>query len=96
MNIMLCIELDKINVASNLLESLIKYVQRHAKTAEIKQRDILIVKTLRELEKDGFNYSGKNKVVSKMLKELAQKNKPTSWEHYTPELIPFHEWLGGE
>lgn len=93
-NIMLCIELNRIDEASRLLETLRKYVQRHQKDAEIKQRDVLIVKTLRELEKDGFNYNGNNKTVSKMLKELAQKNKPTSWEHYSPELIPFHEWLG--
>lgn len=94
MNIMLCIELNKIDEASRKLETSRKYVQRHEKSSEIKPRDILIVKTLRELEKDGFNYNGSNKVVAKMLKELSQKNKPTSWEHYSPELIPFHEWLG--
>lgn len=94
LNIMIFIESNKINEASRKLESLRKYVQRHQKDAEIKQRDILIVKTLRELEKEGFNYNGGNKIISKMLKELSQKNKPTSWEHYSPELIPFHEWLG--
>jgi hypothetical protein len=31
-----------------------------------------------------------------MLKSLSQKNKAVSWEHYSPELIPFHEWLGGK
>lgn len=92
-NIMLCIELNKINEASRLLESLRKYVERHEKTSEIKQRDLLIVRTLRELEKDGFNYDTKNKEVTKMIKILSQKDKPTSWEHYSPELIPFHEWL---
>ena len=91
---MLCIELSKIDEASRLLETLRKYVQRHQKNGEIKLRDVLIVKTLRELEKDGFNYNASNKTISKMLKELSQKNKPTSWEHYSPELIPFHEWLG--
>lgn len=93
MNIMLCIELGKIDEASRLLESLRKYVQRHTKASEIKQRDILIVKVLREMEKQGFNYDKNNKVISKMIKELSQKGKPTSWEHYSPELIPFHEWL---
>jgi hypothetical protein len=93
MNIMLCIELGKIDEASRLLESLRKYVQRHTKTSEIKLRDILIVKVLREMEKQGFNYDKNNKIISKMLKDLSQKGKPTSWEHYSPELIPFHEWL---
>ncbi len=96
MTIMLCIELNKIDEASRLLESLRKYVQRHEKNSEIKIRDIKIVKLLRELEKQGFNYNPADKIVSKMVKELAQKNKPTSWEHYSPELIPFHEWLEGK
>ena len=48
------------------------------------------------MEKDGFNYKAGNKVIAKMLKELSIKGKPTSWEHYSPELIPFHEWLAGK
>ena len=96
LNIMLFIELNKIDEASRLLESLRKYVQRHAKTSEIKLRDIIIVKVLREMEKDGFNYIAENKIIAKMLKELSIKGKPTSWEHYSPELIPFHEWLAGK
>ncbi len=90
---MLCIELNKINEASRLLESLRKYVQRYKMAAEISPRDLLIAKTLREMEKDGFNYPSKNKEVNKLHKELSQKGKATSWEHYSPELIPFHEWL---
>ncbi len=96
MTIMLSIELNKIDEASRSLESLRKYVHRHEKSSEIKIRDIKIVKLLRELEKEGFNYNPDDKVVSKLLKELAQKNKPISWEHYSPELIPFHEWLEGK
>ncbi len=96
MNIMLCIELGKIDEASRLLETLRKYVQRHEKNSEIKHRDIMIVKLLRELEKDGFTYKKENKTIPKMLKDLSIKGKPTSWEHYSPELIPFHEWMGNK
>ena len=93
LNIQIFIELNKIDEASNSLESLRKYIERTGKNEEMKERDILIVKFLREIEKDGFEYSVSNTSAEKMLKELSQKGKPISWEHYSPELIPFHEWV---
>lgn len=95
-NIMLCIELNRIDEASRLLESLRKYIQRNEKTAEFRLRDLLISKTLREMEKDGFNFNRQNNTVNKLLRELSLKGKNTSWEHYSPELVPFHEWLGSK
>ncbi|MGZ4118034.1 MAG: tetratricopeptide repeat protein [Bacteroidia bacterium] len=96
LNIMLYIELNKLDDASRSLESLRKYIQRNSKTHDIKPRDILIVKALREFEKGGFMVNHKNTILSKMLKDLSQKGKSISWEYYTPELIPFHEWLGAK
>lgn len=95
LNILVFIELDKINEASRALEALRKYMERLTKSDEVKQRDILIIKLLREIEKDGFRFNPKNANAAKMLKELSEKNKPTSWNYYTPELIPFHEWVKG-
>lgn len=95
LNIIVFIELNKINEASRSLEALRKYMERLTKSDEVKQRDILIVKLLREIEKDGFRFDPKNANASKMLKELSEKGKPTSWNYYTPELIPFHEWVKG-
>jgi hypothetical protein len=48
---------------------------------------------LRELQKDGFEYDPKNSVTNKMLKELSEKDADTSWEYFSSELIPFHEWV---
>jgi hypothetical protein len=93
LNIQLFIELNKIDEASNSLESLRKYMERTGKTEEIKPRDILIVKLLREMEKDGFMLELENKAVTKLLKELSEKDGSASWEHYSSELIPFHDWL---
>jgi tetratricopeptide (TPR) repeat protein len=93
LNIMVFIELSKINEAARGLEALRKYMERLSKSDEVKQRDILIIKLLREIEKDGFRLDPKNANAVKMLKELSEKNKPTSWNYYTPELIPFHEWV---
>nr|MBA3706208.1 hypothetical protein [Bacteroidota bacterium] len=93
LNIMLFIELEKIDEAGRSLESLRKHMERQVKEEEVKLRDILIVKLLRELEKDGFEFQGKNTIISKMLNELSEKDTPVSWEHYSAELVPFHKWL---
>jgi tetratricopeptide (TPR) repeat protein len=93
LNIITFVELDMIDQASNSLESLRKYMERTAKNDEIKARDILIVKLLREIEKKGFIVDTTDQELAKMIKDLSEKNKPTSWEHYSTELISFHEWL---
>lgn len=95
LNILVFIELNKINEASRSLEALRKYIERLTKSDEVKQRDVLIIKLLREIEKDGFRFDPKNANATKMLKELSEKDKPVSWNYYTPELIPFHEWVKG-
>jgi tetratricopeptide (TPR) repeat protein len=90
--IMIFIELKKHNEASTSLATLRKHIDRNSKSKEVRARDILILKLLRELEKDGFIHNDKNKKASHLINELSEKNKPTSWNYYTPELIPFHKW----
>lgn len=87
------IELSKINEASNALESLRKYIERASKESEVSERDKLIVKLLRIMEKDGFEYVYNNPNINSLHKTLSEKNKPVSWEHYSSELIPFNAWL---
>ena len=89
----LFIELAKNSEASSSIATLRKYIERNGKVKEINERDILIFKLLRELEKDGFKRNEKNKTATKLLKTLADKDKPTSWNYFTPELIPLHEWV---
>lgn len=91
--IMIYIALFKNNEASTSIASLRKHQERMSKTKGIKERDVLIFKLLRELEKDGFKRNEKNKKATKLITGLADKDKPTSWNHFTPELIPFHEWV---
>jgi tetratricopeptide (TPR) repeat protein len=90
---MIFIQLNKFYEVSKILAALKKYIERSSKTKEIKQRDILIVKLLRELEKDDFKINEKNKKAALLLAELSDKDKPTAWNYFTPELIPFHEWV---
>jgi tetratricopeptide (TPR) repeat protein len=89
---MIFIELNKMGEASTSIATLRKHIERTSKTKEIKERDILILKLLREFEKDGFKRNERNKTAVKLLAELSDKDKPTAWNYFTPELIPFHEW----
>jgi len=93
LQIQLFIELSKIDEASNALESLRKYMGRTGKSEEIRERDEVIVRFLREIEKNGFQYDSSNPAANKMLEELSDKKGLLAWEHYTPELIPFQEWV---
>jgi tetratricopeptide (TPR) repeat protein len=93
LHIMLFIELDKIDEAFSHLESLRKYMERTGKTEEVSERDVLIVKLLREMEKNGFEWDPKNKITVKILKELSEKDSAYSWQYFSSELIPFHVWL---
>jgi hypothetical protein len=93
LNSMVFIELNKINEAIRSISTLRKHIERTIKVKEIKARDMLIFKLLRELEKDNFKRNEKNKTAAKLLAELSDKNKPTAWNYFTPELIPFHEWV---
>jgi tetratricopeptide (TPR) repeat protein len=93
LTIMIFIELDKLDEASINIETLRKLVERTSKTEEVSQRDILIVKLLRQLEKEDFNFKTKSSTFAAAIRKLAEKEKPWSWEYYTPELIPVHKWL---
>jgi hypothetical protein len=89
------IELGKFGEASKYLGNFRKFIERNNKEKKIKERDILIFKLLRELEKDNFFQNEHNKKATALLAELSDKNKPTAWNYFTPELIPFHEWVMG-
>ncbi|HEX8515913.1 MAG TPA: hypothetical protein VF868_06920 [Bacteroidia bacterium] len=96
LNIMIFIEMNKINEASYSLESLRKYIERTGKTDELSARNLLVVKLLRELEKEGFEYNRENKTVNSSLERLTEENSETSWEYFSSELIPFHKWVAGK
>jgi hypothetical protein len=93
LNIMIFIEMEKIDEAITSIEALRKYIERTSKTEELSERDIIIVKLLRELEKSGFEYDASNTVVGNYLKELSDKESKSSWQYFSPELIPFHKWI---
>ncbi|MFL5763810.1 MAG: tetratricopeptide repeat protein [Bacteroidia bacterium] len=95
LHILLFIELNKIDEAGNALESLRKYMERTGKEEEIRGRDAVIVKFLREIEKDGFQYDPSNITATKMLNDLSDRDSNIAWETYSAEMIPFQDWVTG-
>ncbi len=93
LNIILFVELKKINEASRALEALRKHIERTKIDEKITKRDQLIVTTLREFEKDGFQLNHKKNVMNNFINLLSTPNDEVSWTHYSTELIPFHKWI---
>lgn len=91
--IMINIELKDFKTASRNLQALRKFLARNKSNDKISKRDILIIATLRELEKKDFIFREENLIINKMLKQLSAPNTKLSWEHFTPEMVKFHEWL---
>jgi len=91
--IMIFVELDRIDEAITTLESLRKSIERTSKSDEVNLRDMMIVKLLRAMEKSDFKYDPRKQDQIKMRNSLSEKNKALSWEYYTPELVPFHQWV---
>ena len=95
LTVMIYIELDRQADATRILEALRKYMDRNKANEKIGPRDVLIIKALRELEKGDFEFNPTNTVLNVLMKQLSTENKAMSWEPFSAELIPFHEWLEG-
>ncbi len=93
LTIMCQIELGHIDAAIAGIEALRKHLSRNTGKYPIKQRDELIYKALCEFEKTGFECFELTPKNEKILIELSANNTSASWQKYSPELIPFHQWL---
>jgi tetratricopeptide (TPR) repeat protein len=92
LQILVYVELDKLDEASRSIESIRKYIERNS-TDNISKRDILTVRILRELEKGNFKIGSKNSLINNGIKELANGNGKLSWKQFSPELMPFESWI---
>jgi tetratricopeptide (TPR) repeat protein len=90
---MVFVEMGKLNEASRSLESLRKFVERTQKKEEIKKRDLLILKLFKEFEKNNFQFNAQNPIINGLIEQLSESKGELAWMHYTPELIPFQEWV---
>jgi len=82
-----------INEAERAIEALRKNIERLQKDKEIRARDIEIIHLLREMEKDGYSYNPKNTKAKSIVDKLSSTKTEFAWEHFSQELIPFHQWV---
>jgi tetratricopeptide (TPR) repeat protein len=93
LRIMALIELERFDEAQPLVTSLQKHIERTARKSDVDERDRLILRLLREFEKEGFNRDRLSSRAEDLLLQLAEVGKTYSWQPFTPELIPVQEWF---
>lgn len=95
MSIMNLLEMDLNDVADNQTEALRKHIERWRDRGQvqIRKRDEVILKVLKELEKCSYDYKALLNNQRALISELNTNNKECRWEVKTPELIVFQDWL---
>ncbi len=86
------IELEKYEKATLLVDNLRKHAEYNSKNQNLKERDVRIIKALQHLQNNGFRFN-KNDAKLVANTDLLRSKKDCPWEAYSPELIPFNEWL---
>jgi tetratricopeptide (TPR) repeat protein len=97
LGIMCNIELGRLDQATLQVDALVRQVDRMKGSAgegqELGERDARIVRFLVALSKKGFMY---NSVNEKNVETLLQLENEFPWQPLTPEMMPFHEWMGAK
>lgn len=96
LRIMTMIELNRHDEAQPMVGNLQKHIERNARKADVNERDRLVLKLFRELDKGGFRFDSLSKATRDILTKLSETDKPWSWKPLSPELIPVHTWLLGK
>ncbi len=93
MRIMTMIEVNRPDEALAMVETVGKHIERYQQTADLNERDRLLLKLFRELAREGFAFETPSEKVFHYLLQLREADKPHSWELLTPELVPIHNWV---
>jgi len=97
LSILTSIELGDDKFARSLMENLQRFLERQKKLNKIvRNRDCQILSVLQSLEKVGFNFSELSEKGMQKLKPLFDLSGDYSWQPFTAELIPFHQWLNSK
>ncbi len=92
--ITLCrIELEEYESVDLKLSSLDKFIKRILKTKSIRPRYLIIIRILRKLINENFNYSTVYVSRKKYFDLFKADLKDHGWEIKSPELVIFEEWF---
>lgn len=87
------IELNDLDSADLDIQSLDKFMKRLQKDRHIRPRLILIVRILRKLIDENFDYNKVYRLRKKYFDKLMSNDADYKWEIKSPELIVFEEWF---
>ena len=87
------LESHKLDIVDLNIESLRKHIERTIKMKAIRKRDVIILKLLAKLSRQGFNFKAVWKKNLKYFDLLASNDPEYRWEMKSPEMIIFHRWF---
>ncbi len=88
------VELDKLDLVENALDALRK---RHERSEDrdkpIRARDKIIYRILNTLVANSYNFENTMIDEAENIRLLKSTDKEYRWEHFSHELVKFHEWM---
>jgi len=87
------LESHKLDIVDLNIESLRKHIERTIKMKAVRKRDVIILKLLAKLSRQGFNFKAVWKKNLKYFDLLASNDPEYRWEMKSPEMIIFHRWF---
>ena len=70
-----------------------KHIDRTVKMKPVRKRDVIILRLLAKLSRQGFNFKTVWKKQQKYFELLASDEPEYRWEMRSPEMIIFHKWF---
>jgi len=93
LTLMCRVELQHYDQAEILTENLRKHVEKFGVDDGIRLRDKLIMRALHTYARNGFSKTNLPESVYNTIDLLSGNEKEYKWLHFSPELIPMHQWL---
>lgn len=87
------LETQKLDIVDLNIESMRKHIERIINMKAVRKRDVIILKLLAKLSRQGFNFKQVWKKNQKYFDLLASNDPEYRWEMKSPEMIIFHRWF---
>ncbi|MEQ8624016.1 MAG: hypothetical protein RJQ00_04150 [Vicingaceae bacterium] len=93
MRILCSIEMLRLNLIDYDVENFRKYIQRIDKLYEVRKRDKLVLKVLRDLDRFNYDFKIVAEKSASTLNQLRSTDDYLKWDPKSPEMILFHDWF---
>lgn len=93
LSILNLVEMVDLDFADARIEAMRKHIERIKELKPVRKRDIIILKILRQLEKESFDFKTVYKKCKKNFDKLESNREDYWWKVKSPEMIVFHKWF---